>query len=535
MQKILTAEEMREVDRLTTEKYGIPSIILMENAAQAATRVIIDKLGGSVVGKSVLILCGKGNNGGDGAALARILWMEGARVFVYLFGEIEKTKGDARINFEAVREIARTGKIYFEENILIDEWVHTVGFELGDYDIFVDALFGTGLSRPLDSIYRNLVSIYTNVEADKKPVLLSVDVPSGLDADSANPLGKNFRADVTVTFTAPKLANILPPASHSNGELHIANIGSPPELIDNCSSQTFVSQKEDAQKWLDQTSFSEGSYKGKRGNALLIVGSKNFSGAAVLAGNAAMISGVGLVTIATSESAQSSVSTRVMPEVMTVGMAETESGAVSERAFGEIVDLSKKADVLAIGSGLSSTEETTRNLVKKIVENRKTPIVIDADGLNSLAPLDLPGSNEFPLILTPHEGEFKRLLGESDKDLLKDRIKAVRDFSQKHKVILVLKGERTLIAEPGSKVVINPTGNSGLGKAGNGDNLTGIITGCIAQAIQAEVDIFETVVAAVYLAGTAADIAAEKFGKRTMQASDVQNCLKEAFSLNIEH
>ncbi|MGI8669410.1 MAG: NAD(P)H-hydrate dehydratase, partial [Aridibacter sp.] len=185
--------------------------------------------------------------------------------------------------------------------------------------------------------------------------------------------------------------------------------------------------------------------------------------------------------------------------------------------------------VLAIGSGLSSDEETTRKLVRKVVEKRKTPIVIDADGLNSLSPFDLKGSDKLPLILTPHEGEFLRLLGTDDKDAIKDRVQAVRDFAEKYKVILVLKGERTLIGEPSGKVVINPTGNSGLGKAGNGDNLTGIITGFIAQAVQMKVDIFETVVAAVYISGLAADIAEKKFGKRTMLASDVRESLTEAF------
>ena len=186
-------------------------------------------------------------------------------------------------------------------------------------------------------------------------------------------------------------------------------------------------------------------------------------------------------------------------------------------------------DVVAIGSGLSSKEQETREFVHRVVETRKTPVVIDADGLTALSPFKISGSEELPLILTPHEGEFVRLLGTTDKDVIKDRVTAVRDFAVKHHVIVVLKGERTLIGEPGGKVVVNPTGNSGLGKAGNGDTLTGIITGFIAQAVQMKVDIFETVVAAVYIAGMAGDAAERKYGKRVMTASDVRECLTEVF------
>ena len=314
----------------------------------------------------------------------------------------------------------------------------------------------------------------------------------------------------------------------------VANIGSPQELIDNSPSKLFLAEREDAQKWLNQTVYTADSYKNKRGHALLIVGSREYSGAAVLAGNAAMLSGVGLTTIATGESAKNAIAAKVLEEVIVRDLPENKNGVISAKAFETIEKLTEKVDVVGIGCGLGvqSSEfkvQSSNNIVREIVINRKTPIVVDADGLNALAPFDMQGSDEFPLILTPHEGEFLRLLGTTDKEILKDRIKAVRDFAEKHHVIIVLKGERTLTAAPDGRVVINPTGNSGLGKAGNGDTLTGIITGFIAQAVQAKVDIFETVVAAVYIAGFAGDIAAGKFGKRTMLASDVRECLGAAF------
>ncbi len=537
MQKILSAEEMREVDRLTTEKYGIPSILLMENAAHAAALIITEKLGGSVAGKSFLILCGKGNNGGDGAALARILWMHGASVQVNLLGKIEETKGDARINFEICKNIYdKTDKnlrLWFFEHHG-KNWINEVGS--GGGRIVIDALFGTGLSRSIKGQLKELIEKVNKYKIyhPKNPYfrlqyLISLDVPSGLNSNLSEQIGENIQAHLTVTFTAPKLANVLPPASNFNGELVVANIGSPQELIDSSPSQTFLAEKQDAQDWLEKTKFTEDSYKNKRGHALLIVGSREYSGAAVLAGNAAMLSGVGLTTLATSESAQTAIAAKVLEEVITHGLPETESGAVSAEAFETLEKLLEKIDVVGIGCGLSSSEKTTKDFVREVVTKRQTPVVIDADALNALAPFDLRGNDELPLILTPHEGEFLRLLGTMDKEALKDRVSVVREFAEKHHVILVLKGERALIGAPDGRVVINPTGNSGLGKAGNGDTLTGIITGFVAQAVQAKVDIFETVVAAVFIAGLAGDIAAEKYGKRTMLSSDVRNCLGEAF------
>jgi ADP-dependent NAD(P)H-hydrate dehydratase / NAD(P)H-hydrate epimerase len=540
MQKVLSAEEMREIDRLTTEKYGIPSILLMENAAHTAARVIAEKLGGSVKGKSFLILCGKGNNGGDGAALARILWNQGAKVQVKLFGKIADTKGDARINFEFCKRNYEEQKTtqtpsffffeYFERNWVLE--VSSVFLTaLASHTILVDALFGTGLSKKLEGQFADLAKRF-NLPKFKSsiPFLVSLDIPSGLNADVGSQIGENIQADLTVTFTAPKLANVFPPASGFNGELVVANIGSPQELIDSSPSKTFLTERADAKKWLEKTEFSSASYKNKRGHALLVAGSRDYAGAAVLAGNAAMVSGVGLVTIATAEAARESIAARVLPEVMTRGLPETSGGAVAEEAFGELDRfIEKSIDAVLIGSGLSSSDESTKKLVEKLVEKRRTPVVIDADGLNSLAPFELKGSAALPLILTPHEGEFLRLLGTKNKDALKDRVAAAREFAEKHQVILVLKGERALVAAPDGRVVINPTGNPGLGKAGNGDTLAGIVTGFAAQAAQMQVDLFETVVAAVYIAGLAGDIAAEKYGKRTMLASDVRDCLGEAF------
>lgn len=528
MLKVLTAEQMREVDRLTTERYGIPSIILMENAAHAVARVITERLGGSVKGKSILILCGKGNNGGDGAALARVLWTQGANITFCLMFEDDEFKGDARENLRLLRQL-QDAQIPFEEPSISSAEVgtHRIFFDSLDPflgpDLVVDAVFGTGLIRPLNNELDSLAMQYNALfNEPTRPIYLSVDLPSGIDADLSMPPGRCFSADVTVTFTAPKAGNILPSASRSNGEVVIANIGSPQRLIDEQPSQLYLAEKSDAVKWLSSSAFSVDSYKNKRGHALVVAGSEDYSGAAVLAGNSAMRSGVGLVTLAVPSAIRSEVAARALPDLIV-------------RAFDDD-EFDVKADATLIGCGLDANLAANEVMFRKIVADRTSPVIVDAGALGFLSQLNT-GSVQPPataggsdLILTPHEGEFLRLLGSNDKDAIKDRVTAVREYATANNVILVLKGERVLIGSPDGRVVVNPTGNSGLGKAGNGDTLAGILVGFVAQAVKMDIDIFETVVAAVYIAGMAGDVAEEKYGKRVMTASDVRECLSEVFA-----
>lgn len=543
MQKVLTAEQMREVDRLTSEKYGVPSLILMENAAHAAARVIVEKLGGSVKGKSFLILCGKGNNGGDGAALARILWTSGANVEVYLFAKVGDTKGDARINFEILEKLRleilkdwtrnrETNSLSFA-TALEEYWQYQRGFDTARFDVLIDALFGTGLTKPIDFSPQEFPRIHHFAKRNpKKPFYISLDLPSGLDADSNEPIGENFQADLTVTFTAPKLANVFPPASNFGGELVVANIGSPQELIDDSPSQVFVAEKQDAQNWLHKTRVKNDSYKKTRGTALIIAGSKSYSGAAVLAANACFAAGAGMVSVGVPASIREIIAAKISNEIIVKSFAETDGGAFAEDAAKDVLKASENLSVLAIGCGLTSDGESTRAFVREIVENRKTPVVIDADGLNALAPFDVRGADDLPIVLTPHIGEFQRLVGETE---IKDKIETARAFARKHNVILLLKGERSVAAAPDGTVVINPTGNAGISRAGSGDTLTGIIAGFLAQTFGAEKpnlqNTFETIVAALYASGLAGDVAAEKFGQRLMTATDVRECLGEAITL----
>jgi len=285
-------------------------------------------------------------------------------------------------------------------------------------------------------------------------------------------------------------------------------------------------------QWLTRTEFARDSHKYRRGHALLIAGSDNYSGAAVLCGNAAMRSGVGLTTLLVPESIKVEVASRSFPEVIVRSLTESASAGRGRATSPSISDSYGSADAIAVGCGLSSTDVQIEKLVNEVVDNRCVPVILDAGALSFYSPPNAfpQGKKDQPeLILTPHEGEFRRMLGLDDRDLIEDSKDAVRNFAQAYNVVLVLKGKQVLIGEPSGRVVANPTGNTGLGKAGNGDTLTGIIAGFVAQAVRFEIGIFETVVAAIYIAGLAGDIAAKKYGKRAMTASDVRECLAKAF------
>ena len=538
---------MREIDRLTTERFGVPSLTLMENAAIATARAVTEIVGNDAAEKSIVVFCGKGNNGGDGAAAARLLAIAGARVDVILFGKVDDTKGDARENFERLRgwkpQPNELGTLNLFECDSEKGWQQLLESVLAaPRDAIVDALFGTGLTRPIEGIQREVVEYVNRQRSQRNPSpaimtpIISIDVPSGLDADSERPIGEAVIADATVTMTAPKLANVMPPACNYNGRLVVADIGSPAELISKSESQLFQTTADDARGWLLKTRYAPGSYKNTHGHALIVAGARGFTGAAALCGNAAMRSGAGLVTIATPVSAQPIVAAQVLAEVMTTALAETDRGAVSDDALDYVLRFAEKVNVIAVGPGLSSEDDRTRIFVRELVERRPTPIVIDADGLNCLAPWPdaLRGSESAPIILTPHPGEMRRLLGVTEKSALDDRVKAAREFAVQHSLILVLKGSRTLVAGPDGRVAINPTGNPGLGTAGSGDTMTGVITGFLAQAREAfkdEMDAFETVTAAVYVSGLAGDLAAQEFGMRAMLASDIREHLSKAFLL----
>lgn len=530
---------MRDIDRLTVQNSQISSLQLMDSAAAACLQAVTTHYGGDLKGKKIQILCGPGNNGGDGAALANQLSSLAVHLDVILFGKVDDTSGDARHNFEALssrNQSDRVAHLNFIECHDSKQW-QEIAAAASSYDVIIDALFGTGLKRPMTGIFTEVVEYLKATQnwqsSSEGPLIVSVDMPSGLEGDRAQPIGPAVAADLTVTFTAPKVANVLPPASHLNGKLVIADIGSPPQLIDKAQSELLLTEEQDARDFLVSTRYRPDSFKNTHGHVLVLAGSRGYTGAAVLCANAAMRAGAGLVTVAIPVSSQAVVASAVMPEVMTTALAETDRAAISDEAIDHVTALMEKVNAVAIGPGISSTDERTRRFVHAVVMQRQTAIVIDADALNCLSPwpTNLQGSDEAPLILTPHPGEMLRLMGTTEKSALNDRVTVARAFATQHKLILVLKGSRSLIATPDGRVFINPTGNAGLGTAGAGDTLTGIIVSFIAQAVgllKEKTDPLAATIAALYVGGLAADFAAGKLGMRTMVASDIREHLSDA-------
>ena len=522
--KILSAAEMREVDRLTTERFGVPSLLLMENAA-ARTIEATEKKFGDLTGKRALIVCGRGNNGGDGAAIARLLHNRGVAVDALLLGRIEETKGDARTNFEAALDLASKADAAFrflEIDTPEQFWAEA---SANPHNLFFDAILGTGLTRPASGLFEEAIHLLNDHTKDW-PVI-SVDIPSGLPSDSQDLIGPAVKADLTVTFTAPKIGNIFAPAADLCGELVVAPIGSPEELINSSGSRLNLIERQDVAAWLADSRRSPHANKGNVGKVLVVAGSRGKTGAACLAGEAALRAGCGLVTIATAESCLPIVASRTLAECMTEPLAETSAGSVGREASDRVLELSGERDVLAIGPGLGSSDKSTRALMRAVAMQRQQPIVIDADGLNSLAPWarNLRGSARLPIVLTPHPGEMSRLIAKPVADVLKNPIEVARSFAVDFSLILLLKGSPSLVAAPDGQVYVNATGNAGMATGGTGDVLTGMIASFLAQKPG---DPLSATIAAMYLHGLAGDIAASRIGTRAMIASDITAHLGEA-------
>jgi NAD(P)H-hydrate epimerase len=395
-----------------------------------------------------------------------------------------------------------------------------------EHNLFIDAIFGTGLTRAASGLFADAIDLL-NHYGERHPVI-SIDIPSGISSDSMELTGPAVRAHLTVTFTAPKIGNIFPPASDYGGKLVIGSIGSPGGLIDSSGSRLTLIEGRAVALWLESSRRSSYANKGDAGKVLVVAGSRGKTGAACLAGEAAMRAGAGLVTVATAESSQMVVASRLITECMTEPLAETASGSIAREAFDRVMELASERDVVAIGPGLGSADESTRTLVRAMAINRRRAMVIDADGLNSLSPWaeNLRGATDLPLILTPHPGEMARMIGKPVADVVRNRIEVAREFATAHETIVVLKGSRTLVAAPDGEVYVNPTGNAGMATGGTGDVLTGVVAALVAQKRD---DPLGATVAAVYLHGLAGDIAASKTGTRAMIASDISARLGDAF------
>jgi hydroxyethylthiazole kinase-like uncharacterized protein yjeF len=492
--RILTPEQLREVDRLSTEKYGIPSLILMENAGMRVAEVLeneyedIDQL-------TIAILCGKGNNGGDGFVVARQLILKGCFPFVFLFAPEEDIKGDARTNLNVLKGLGYPPTVVVNEHDWDEEKL-----ELMDADIVVDALLGTGARKPVEGLYKAVIE--SIAEDFPSAAVVAVDVPS-----------PGLEADITVTFSALKPSLVLYPDCEEAGDVILADIGNPAELLENENHTLYLIEPHEL------PARAPDSNKGTYGKVLIIGGSRGKSGAAAMAGQAALRAGAGLVTVATAESVLPIIAIS-MPELMTVPLTETSQGTIANQS---VAPLLKDKTVVAIGPGLTTFAETSA-FVRRVGGECRAQMVIDADGLNALVGFesDLGGA-----VLTPHPGEMARLIGKSIEYVTSNRIDVAKEFARSRNAYVVLKGYRTVVAAPDGSIYINATGNPGMATGGTGDILTGMIAGILAQEHLGS--FIERLCLAVYLHGLAGDIAAEELGEESLVATDLLRFLPKAW------
>jgi NAD(P)H-hydrate epimerase len=513
--KILTAEEMGKADRVTTDRFGIPSLELMEHAGGAVARFVLRELPHC---RRIVVLCGKGNNGGDGLVSARHLVEAGCTVSVVMLGNPAEAHGDPKTMLERL-PIAPIAIL--EEAGLYAEPCKAL---LEGAQLFVDAVLGTGFRPPLRGLAvagRQLLERYPRI-----PVV-GVDLPSGWDADSRKfHSTEAYRADAVVTFTAPKLAHIF--GMLTRGPVVVAPIGSPAEAIESDTGLTWAGTS----KVIADRPRPADSNKGRFGHVLVIGGARGKSGAPSMSSVAALRTGAGLVTAAVAQSVLPTVAA-VTPELMTVPLLEGDKGEISSRNLdaGLLDPLLDKKSVVAVGPGMGQEDGAVKFFLG-LLERTKVPMVIDADALNALAAHrgNLNGRGRL-LVLTPHPGEMARLVGMSIPEVEADREGIARQFATTHAVTVVLKGWRTLIAHPDGAMAVSTTGNPGMAKGGSGDILTGIVAAMISQYPEQPA---EAVEAAVYLHGLAADFAVSWQDQHTLLAMDTVSHLHQAFRFRAE-
>jgi hydroxyethylthiazole kinase-like uncharacterized protein yjeF len=508
--KALTAAEMREVDRLTTERHGVPSLQLMENAGKHIAHAVRLRFDGNA-NKRVAILCGKGNNGGDGLVAARLLKDDKSGTdfppSVFLFGSPDELRGDAAENLSCWLKCSGEIIEVKDSASLEAAWPR-----IASAFAIVDALLGTGLRGPAAGLIAEAIvrlnKLSSNATLARPAFILAVDIPSGLPSDGQPTEGPVLFAHQTNTFTAPKIGQLLSNQAGCCGHLEVCQIGSPAALVEEIG--------QGSARWAEPEEFaslplvrSADSHKGTYGHVLLLAGSLGKSGAAILAGRAALRAGAGLVTIATPESVQSIVAAG-QPEYMTEPLSATKTGALSLRSLvdGTFGELEEGKSVLAIGPGLGIHRQT-QEFIRTIVTQTELPVVLDADGLNAFAGKagTLRKRKTKFLVITPHPGEMARLLGVSTKDVQADRVRAALESAHKWSAHVILKGFHTIIASPAGDLFVSTTGNAGLAKGGSGDVLTGLLVALTAQF--GTQDWHRVLTLGVYLHGSAAEISAQ--------------------------
>jgi hydroxyethylthiazole kinase-like uncharacterized protein yjeF len=511
---LVTAGEMQEMDRQTIETHGIPGLELMEKAGRGATRVLLDQFGDHLKA-GVGIICGKGNNGGDGFVIARCLAEKGIDVSVYLLAKTAALKGDAATNRERLVPLD-IGVVEIPD----EDTFSKIKPSLSDHGLLVDAILGTGLTSDVRGLFKTVINFINTLNARNSSgiAVFAVDIPSGLNADTGQPCGTCIRAQGTATFGLAKIGHFTYPGAEYTGSLEIIDIGIPGAVVQAVGPKQYLLTSTQIRNYLQPRCAD--THKGQTGHLLVIAGSRGKTGAAAMTAMSAMRAGAGLVTLGIAESLNPILETQVL-EVMTAPLPQSQNGALGTSAFENIKKMEAGKTCLAIGPGIGQAGET-QSLVKKIISQSRIPVVIDADGLNNIAgQTQVLKSLKTPVVLTPHPGEMARLMDVTAAEVQQNRLQCARDFATNFKVHLVLKGAATVIAHPDGRAYINPTGNPGMASGGMGDVLTGVLAGFITQGFTPEAAAH----AAVYLHGAAADTLAKTIGPIGYLAGEVMNAI----------
>ncbi len=509
---LTTAQQMKELDRATIEDLGVPGLVLMENAGRGVVQVI-GKLYPHI--RSAAVLVGKGNNGGDGFVIARYLLHLGIKVKVFLAGSKASLKGDAAHN----ARLAEACGVPLQE---IPEGFDSVCLkkDLADADLILDALLGTGLEKEVQGLFKELIALVNEIARPR----LAVDIPSGLSSDSGQPLGLCVQASATVTFGWPKRGHLLFPGSQYVGRLLLVDIGIPPALRPEGADRVELLSGDELLPWLPER--RPDGHKGTYGHALILAGSTGKTGAAALAAMGALRVGAGMVTLGIPASLNPILEMK-LTEAMTEPLPEGKTGCLGRPALERIRTLLAGKRVLALGPGLSTSDGTQALIRSLLKEDFSLPLVVDADGLTALA--DHPESLTLlsgRAILTPHPGEMARLTGKTVQEIQADRIGTARDFAEQYGVVLVLKGARTVVADPAGAIFLNPIAHPVMASGGMGDVLTGMITGWLAQGVA---PLPAACLGVYFHSGAGVRVAAKK-GKQGILASELADVLPELIS-----
>jgi NAD(P)H-hydrate epimerase len=510
--KVLSAAAMRRVDTRAIQELGVPSLVLMENAALGVVEALLARWPEA---ERVGVVCGPGNNGADGLAVARHLLVRGVEPVVRL------VHGGRALSADAATQLAICRALPVEvREVAAEEAVASELAAFAEVDLVVDALFGTGLERPLAEAFARVVEAL----ADLGRPVLAVDLPSGLDASSHLPPGPHLTAQATVTFAALKVAHVLPPAALACGEVAVADLGVPPRLVDEEEGVFELLVGEELEGLLPRR--SRDAHKGAFGHLLLVAGSPGKSGAAILAARAAVRAGAGLVTVGVPAPLLSTVELGSV-ESMSLALPADERGCLRADAVDLLCAAGVRCTALAVGPGLGTDGQTPR-AVRELAQRSVLPMVLDADGVNAFA--GDPGAlreRTTPTVLTPHPGELARLLGDRDTAAIgRDRLAAARAAAERTGAVVALKGQLTVVAAPDGRLAVNPTGGPALASGGSGDVLTGLLGALLGQRL----DPFDAACLGVYLHGLAADLAAAETGAEALPAADLAEALPAAFA-----